>query len=165
MDLEIRMNWKIVVLAILVGSSADAGEIVAGLGIEDALDQSSSLDTSAALIEYRMDTRYHLGPVGFGLAAAGEVGAGYWAGAGIYAAWPVTRDLRVLASVMPGIYDERRDRWDLGGPVEIRSAIEASYAFRPDYRIGISFEHKSNAGIYEHNPGIETLFLAVSHSF
>lgn len=61
---------------------------------------------------------------------------------------------------MPGIYFANGG-FDLGGPIEFRSGVEVGVDLS-DLRIGLSYDHRSNAGIYDENPGIETLQLRVS---
>jgi lipid A 3-O-deacylase len=47
----------------------------------------------------------------------------------------------------------------LGGPVEFRSSIELARRFGESSRLGLALYHLSNAGLYEHNPGSESLVL------
>jgi hypothetical protein len=47
----------------------------------------------------------------------------------------------------------------LGGPVELRSGIELARRFGAGSRLGLCLYHLSNAGLYEHNPGSESLVL------
>jgi lipid A 3-O-deacylase len=54
---------------------------------------------------------------------------------------------------------------DLGGTIEFRSGIELDYQFVNQHRIGLVFNHISNASIYSHNPGVETLLLNYSIPF
>jgi hypothetical protein len=51
---------------------------------------------------------------------------------------------------------------ELGGPLEFRSGLELSRRLGPRTRLGLSFDHLSNAGIYDHNPGSESLVLVRS---
>ena len=51
---------------------------------------------------------------------------------------------------------------DLGGTVEFRSGIELSYQFENQHQLGIALNHLSNAGIYDHNPGEESIFVTYS---
>jgi hypothetical protein len=62
-----------------------------------------------------------------------------------------------LGHYRPG--DEGRE---LGGPLEFRSGLELSRRLGPRTRLGLSFDHLSNAGIYDHNPGSESLVLVLS---
>lgn len=47
----------------------------------------------------------------------------------------------------------------LGGPVEFRSSIELARRLGESSRLGLALYHLSNAGLYEHNPGSESLVL------
>lgn len=51
-------------------------------------------------------------------------------------------------------------RGKLGGTVEFRTGFELSYEFEDKSRVGIAFNHISNANIYQHNPGAETLLVS-----
>ncbi|WP_353471498.1 acyloxyacyl hydrolase [Salipiger sp. H15] len=62
---------------------------------------------------------------------------------------------------MPGLYFDNGG-FDLGGPIEFRSGIELGYETRMGWRVGLSFDHRSNANIYGENPGVETVQLRVS---
>ena len=63
--------------------------------------------------------------------------------------------------LMPGVY-ARGNGPDLGHVVEFRSGFEAGYQARNGLRVGLSFDHRSNAGISSTNPGLETIALRVS---
>jgi len=62
----------------------------------------------------------------------------------------------------PGIYSHGDKGLKLGGPVEFRSGIEISRRLAPG-RVGLMLFHLSNAHIYVHNPGSES--LVVTYSF
>ncbi len=64
----------------------------------------------------------------------------------------------ITPSFAPGFY-VRGDGKDLGGPVEFRSQIELGYKLPNRGRIAVSLDHMSNAGIYNENPGVETVML------
>lgn len=51
---------------------------------------------------------------------------------------------------------------DLGGPVEFRSALELAYEWANRTRLALAFYHLSNAGLYDHNPGSNSLILTYS---
>ncbi len=160
------MKKTLIMAAILLWhGSAGAKELIFGLGPEDVTDRSPSTNGVAGGVEYRFDPFGSLGPVDFTFGIAGEIGAGYWGGAGVVALWPIDERFRLGVSVMPGLYNRIGDRRDLGGPFEIRSQIAFDYKINSDVRIGLAFEHKSNADIYDKNYGIETLFFTVSSSF
>ena len=62
---------------------------------------------------------------------------------------------------MPGLYFDNGG-FDLGGAVEFRSGIEIGYENRAGWRYGLSYDHRSNAGIYRDNPGVETVQFRVT---
>lgn len=47
----------------------------------------------------------------------------------------------------------------LGGPIEFRSGIELSYVLPNSARVGVAFNHISNASMYDRNPGAETVLV------
>ncbi|HUT47996.1 MAG TPA: acyloxyacyl hydrolase [Alphaproteobacteria bacterium] len=51
---------------------------------------------------------------------------------------------------------------DVGSVIQFRSALELSYEFGNKSRLGVRFEHISNAGIKQPNPGIENFWLVYS---
>jgi hypothetical protein len=67
----------------------------------------------------------------------------------------------VQLHAMPGIYIQG-DGPDLGFPIEFRSGVEVGYNFRSGVRLGVSYDHRSNADIRAVNPGLETLQVRVS---
>jgi hypothetical protein len=51
---------------------------------------------------------------------------------------------------------------DLGHPLIFQSGIELGRWIEGGWRVGLAFDHLSNAGLSEHNPGTEVLVLRVS---
>jgi hypothetical protein len=162
-----KMAAAVGAIAILgaAASAAAAGEVVFGVGYEDVLDQHDA-QAAAGWIELRSDPFYKLGPVELRGGVAGEAttDAALWGGAGLVATLPVGSGFRLEGSVMAGLYEEG-DGVDLGDTVEFRSQIGLTYAVADKTRLGVVFEHKSNAGLSDHNPGVETLFVSVIRSF
>lgn len=93
----------------------------------------------------------------FGVTATAE--NGYWGYAGFRWDVPVksTRWVPTL-SVAVASY-EQGDGKNLGGTLEFRSALDIGYRLKGGSRVGVSLYHLSNAGIYEYNPGSESLVL------
>jgi lipid A 3-O-deacylase len=54
---------------------------------------------------------------------------------------------------------------DLGGELEFRSGFELAYELEEGERIGLTLYHLSNAGLYERNPGSESLVLSYTKEF
>jgi len=57
---------------------------------------------------------------------------------------------------------EQGDGKDLGGPLEFRSALEIGHEWPNRKRLAFAIYHLSNAGIYDHNPGMNSLILTFS---
>jgi lipid A 3-O-deacylase len=150
--------------AFLVAAPAPAAELVLSLGIDDVLRDNK---TAGLGLEYRAAPRWTLGRAALGFGVAGEVDADgdLWGGAGLVLTAPLAGSWRLDASVMPGAYS-RGSGNDLGRTVPVfRSQIGASVALSPDWRAGVAFNHKSNAGTASDNPGVETLFLTLGRRF
>ncbi len=113
-------------------------------------------------IYLRYDLGRKRGP--FGSAAGLSIGeAGEtWVGFGTTLTYNLAQTpAYVQLHAMPGIYFDNGG-FDLGGPIEFRSGIEIGFENRNEWRFGISYDHRSNAGIYRNNPGIETVQFRVS---
>jgi lipid A 3-O-deacylase len=73
------------------------------------------------------------------------------------------RRVVLTPSLAVGVYDNGNDR-DLGTAFpEFRSAVELAYRFDDRSRLGIMFNHISNAGTGKVNPGTEQLMLSYSY--
>ncbi len=101
----------------------------------------------------RYDTR-----AGLSVAEHGETWFGY--GVTIDAMAP-DAPFFIQLHAMPGVYLPNGG-FDLGGPVAFRSGVEVGFQNRDGWRFGLSYDHRSNAGIHEENPGIETLQMRVT---
>ena len=173
-ELAFITDGSVAALGLALGLAAMAGTHCDGDGcLARADDRAPRLALSAGSVAFRGETtggelylradagrRY--GPFrpvyGASLSDAGEA----WLGAGFaYALQP--RDWPVYAEfhLMPGLYASGGGA-DLGGPVSFRSGLELGYETRRGLRIGLSVDHRSNAGLYSRNPGLETVQLRIS---
>lgn len=116
----------------------------------------------ASEVYLRYDLGHKRGPFGSAVGlSVGEQGE-TWVGFGTtYTLQAQGSPLFAELHSMPGIYFDNGG-FDLGGPIEFRSGIEIGYENRRGWRYGLSYDHRSNAGIYDENPGIETVQLRVS---
>ena len=117
-------------------------------------------DTTAMLgVQYRSDWKdLILTPMvgGFITAEGGLYGYG-----GVFVDIFLGRRVVLRPSFAVGAYSDG-DGTDLGGWLEFRSAAELAWRFDDRSRLGLEFAHLSNAGIYDVNPGTETLTLNYS---
>lgn len=67
----------------------------------------------------------------------------------------------IVPNFAVGAYHKGSGR-DLGGALEFRSGIELDYQFPNQHQIGVALNHISNASIYDHNPGEETVMVTYS---
>jgi hypothetical protein len=110
--------------------------------------------------EYRFsDVGYGIHPIlgGFGTAKGGAYGYG-----GLN--WDVAllpNQLYLVPNFAVGAYKEG-DGKQMGGALEFRSGIELDYQFPNAHQVGVALNHISNAGIYEHNSGEESVLLTYS---
>lgn len=68
----------------------------------------------------------------------------------------------VLMPVATVGYFDKGDGKNLGSHVEFKSGAELAYRFNDASRLGIAFDHISNAGITRTNPGTESILLVYS---
>lgn len=149
-----------VTATLLLSQSAVAGDYLeASVGYFD-ITQRDNTATQYGL-GYRYDDIFHgLRPgVGF-MATSDSAMYGY---AGFYWDVPLTSNLLIVPNVVMGGYSKGSDGKDLGHGVEFRSGIEVDYQFETGARVGLAFNHLSNAGIGNDNPGTEVLMLVLQH--
>ena len=110
----------------------------------------------------RRQTSTARGPFQFTYGGSITDDGGLWVGLGSTTTY-TTPNERWYAQFhsMPGLYAEGSDV-DLGGPIIFRSGVEFGYQARSGVRMSLSFDHRSNAGIYSNNPGLETVQFRVS---
>jgi len=86
---------------------------------------------------------------------------GTYAFAGLGYDFKPLNNFYITPSFAAGLWKESSSK-DLGGPVEFRSQLELGYETSDKYRVGISYSHMSNAKLYEHNPGEESIIMNFS---
>lgn len=93
-----------------------------------------------------------------GLAATDDEAV--WAYAGASYSWQPGDRWRLRPGFAVSVF-ENGDGKDLGGAIEFRSSLEATARVRSNLRFGILVYHLSNAGIYDLNPGSNSLVFVV----
>ncbi len=83
-----------------------------------------------------------------------------WAGGGLLYDWTLNNKWHLTPSIGLGLYNNGAGDIDLGHAIQFRSRIELSYNFENNSRINIGFDHTSNAGLDNTNPGSETIYLS-----
>jgi hypothetical protein len=118
-------------------------------------------ETDGAELYLRRDFGVLLGPFQPSLGVSVATGGATWIGAGVQYTLEGPADLYLQGHVMPGAYFPADGR-DLGGGLQFRSGIELGYEAPSGLRVGLSFDHRSNADFQSYNPGLESLQLRVS---
>jgi hypothetical protein len=118
-------------------------------------------ETDGAELYLRRDFGLLLGPFQPSLGVSVASGGATWVGAGVLYTLKGPLDLYFQGHVMPGVYFPGDGR-DIGGALQFRSGVELGYEAASGLRIGLSFDHRSNAGFQSYNPGLETLQLRVT---
>lgn len=132
-----------------------------GVGYYDLFDDQSA---GEARLEYRFSERdklFFFTPF-VGVTATTDAATYGYAGVGIDVFFG--RRLVATPNFAVGVYGNG-DGKDLGHAIEFRSGLEIAYRFDDYSRLGLSFTHISNAGLDEHNPGVESLVLVYSMPF
>ncbi|MEB8388170.1 acyloxyacyl hydrolase [Rhodobacteraceae bacterium KMM 6894] len=113
-------------------------------------------------IFFRRQTGKARGPFQFTYGASVTDEGGMWVGLGSTTTY-TTPNKRFYAQfhTMPGLYSKGGEV-GLGGAIQFRSGVEVGYQNRQGVRAGLSIDHRSNAGIYSNNPGLETVQFRVS---
>ncbi|MSP83535.1 MAG: acyloxyacyl hydrolase [Alphaproteobacteria bacterium] len=149
-----RLAWVLLVLALAGPARADDPDFLAfGAGGFDVNDDES---TFQGRIEYRSDHRLLIVRPMAGVMATGD--AGFYGYGGVLLDLFFGRRWVMTPSFAVGGYVEGGGK-DLGGILEFRSAIEIAYRLDNRARLGLAFDHISNASLYDENPGTESLVL------
>lgn len=159
------MKYALLLSAIALMSipaSASAGENLLLLGA-GGFNIMRTTDNSAEFrAEYSGRQQWH----GFGTQAGVNVNTdgGIYTFAGFNYEYVFSNNLYVSPNVAVGDYVQN-DSKRLGGPIEFRSGLELGYKTKRGDRIGAAISHISNAGIYDHNPGEESIVLLYGYKF
>ena len=113
-------------------------------------------------IYLRREAARALGPFGFGVGLSATTRGAVWVGAGVVHTVDFPQSgAYVQSHFMPGMY-LRGDGVDLGGPINARAGIEIGWETGTGMRIGLSLDHRSHGGIFDRNPGVETVQVRLS---
>ena len=111
-------------------------------------------------IEYRYEDIFHGLRPGVGINVSTDSSVyGY---GGFFWDVPLGMNFIFTPNVVMGAYHSG-DGKKLGHGLEFRSGLELNYEFPYGSRLGVAFNHISNASIGKHNPGSETLLVIYQH--
>ena len=161
-------SFRVAALAIvvsLVPVYTIAQEITLGLGATDFRDDGE--DSAIFEFEYRhrpfFERRRFSTAIG---ATASVTGKGdLFVGAGIWNRFQFENGVFIESSFMPGLSNAGTTNNDLGSTLEFRSLLGVGYKFDNARAISAGLAHKSNAGLGDDNPGLNTLSIRYHISF
>lgn len=135
--------------------------LVLGAGVTGMRHNSHVTDTEEVVsLEYRTSYDLWRGVKPLAGAFYGTDGSAY-VHAGVYRDFELSSRWIVTAHFSAGAYGNG-DKNDLGGTLEFQSGVDLFYRWEGGWRLGATLRHVSNAGIYDINPGIETISLLVA---
>lgn len=154
-------GWRAVFVAAGVCAAAAAAapaeegsELAVSAGSYDVAKTKSA----EAGIEYRLRSRaWGLVPA-IGAAVTGD--GALWAYGGLRRPLRVGRGWRLTPGLAVALYEEGDSGKDLGGTIEFRSSLELSRRLAGGSSLGLSVYHLSHAGIYDDNPGSNSVVVS-----
>jgi lipid A 3-O-deacylase len=154
-----RLAAAVAVAALVVAPAARADDpplIALGAGAMD-------FDHSLPAAEFRGEYRFAQGiwvikPM---IGAFGTTRGSVYAYGGLRADFILFDHYVIMPNAAVGYY-ARGSGKNLGSPVEFKTGAEFAYRFDNAMRLGLSFDHISNAGLTRRNPGTEELLLVFS---
>lgn len=130
---------------------ADQPRVIAGLGTQ------MGVGSAEASLRYiapdPMVWRVH---PAFGVSVAGN-GSG-WAGIGAAISFGQDDGLFLRVTSMVGAYRRGSGR-NLGGTVQFRNALDIGYRLHSGIEVGLGADHRSNGGLQDPNPGLNSVYL------
>ncbi|MFW6217457.1 MAG: acyloxyacyl hydrolase [Verrucomicrobiota bacterium] len=74
--------------------------------------------------------------------------------------------LRIALSSGPAVYSEDTfGDYDIGNNFQFVSGIDIEYSLNDHWALGYRFQHTSNAGLSDENPGLNMHLLSLAHHF
>jgi hypothetical protein len=148
------MRFILIAALLLIAPAAHAAENLGLVGLGGYNIQRNTERSVEYRLEYSGRQQYKGFGTQFGINGNGD-NALYFFG-GINYEYVFSNGFYVSPNLSAGIY-RKGDSKDLGGPIEFRSVLEAGYRFTNGMRVGAAVSHISNAGIYDRNPGEESV--------
>ncbi len=149
-----------VLVALLLSAAPAAAEEPFSLAFSGGV---SNFNKSEDKLEIGFEARLPTGLWGMAVATGlyANDDRSVWVFGGLRRDFHLTRSWILTPAFAVSLYGQG-DGKDLGGPVEFRSALEIGYEWPSHRRLAFAISHLSNAGIYDHNPGMNSLILTYS---
>ena len=160
-----RMRLAVAILALTLSAPVAAQEgpmLVVGVGATGIFHHNSHVTATVAVVslEYRANRDLWRGVKPLVGAFVGTDDSAY-VHAGVYRDFVLSSRWTVTPHFSAGVHSNG-EKNNLGGPVEFQSGVDLFYRVGHGWQLGGTLRHVSNGGIYDVNPGIETLAVLVS---
>ncbi len=148
-----------------LAAQAQAQELAIGVGTTDYGDQGT--DSFALELDYRHTPFRTWRKLSFALGATANVtGEGdYFVGIGPSTRLNWDNGWFVETRLMIGYYNAGTPGNDLGSDYQFRSLLGAGYTFENGQSVSLGLSHKSNAGLADDNPGMNSYLLRYHFPF
>lgn len=146
---------------------AFAGEIIFGVGVDDALSRTNS-SAGAFTLEYHLDSAWEgqKWSAGWGAVAQIDADDDVFVGVNVQGRYNIGDRWFVEGSFGPGFYDAGRNGTPLGSDFQFRSLIGVGAYVGEAAQISLAIEHKSHGNLSDGpNPGVETVSLRYGRRF
>jgi lipid A 3-O-deacylase len=142
----------------IAAHAAEPDLLAVGAGAYNVLHQDKEAQMR---LEYRFSYRFLkiIRPV---VGALGTDQGTLYGYAGIRLDAEIGRHFVIMPEGVVGAWRRGSSNKNLGGTIEFKSGGELAYRFDNDARLGVLFDHISNAGLYKKNPGVESALLVYS---
>lgn len=151
---------------LLGAAQLHAADFVIGLGYTD-FGSNEPPNTRVLSLEAHGDSFRNLGQIALSpmLVFTVHDGGDYYAGIGLSGRYDLKNDWFIEGSFAPGIYLPDNDATDLGHHLEFRSVLGVGYQINDDNAVSVAVTHRSNGGIADRNPGVDTVEFRWRKSF
>lgn len=154
------------VTAALLTTQVSAQQFIVGLGYADFAD-GGAIDNVELNLEYHHTPFRVIGK--WTLAAGGVVTidreGDAFIGAGLSGAYRFDEVWFAEFSFMPGLYADGNRRNALGNTLEFRTLIAIGRELTERTALSLALQHKSNGGLSDSNPGVNTVSLRYHYKF
>lgn len=150
------------VLAAPGAARADGPGLLAfGIGAYDLLPGNAGSTQAQFRLEYRFGQSFLwiLQPL---VGAFGTTDHTFFGYGGVRIELPLGDHVVLMGDTAAGYWHHGRGL-NLGDALEFKSGVELAYRFADQSRLGVAFDHISNAGIAKINPGVESLLVVYSY--
>ena len=161
---RLRVLFLAMISALVVSSGVvEAKDWALYGGIYDTRDDDGPIEAGlefrwAPFEKWKLPERFDLVPT---VGITGTEDGNAWVYGGLRLDIKTGSHWVITPQVAVALYEDG-DGKDLGGVIEFRSGFEVAYRFSKGQRLGLLFYHLSNAGIYDSNPGSNSLVLTWS---